>query len=322
MTAALPTPAHSVTGSTSQPSDVAHDANMADDTPHKRKRSISDIGERDEKKMHLDTPLMIIDDLHMNVGKKYLLCETPLVFPKYHVSNDLFEMFNLTPLASKMAREKPNGEKNALRKSFKSQVKELNIDGAYDTKRDEVDELDPESFTQMLLIPDDYWRGREIIEREVGDGMRDQIRAQLPKAMTMARGKLRKEHWDSYMLGALDTPSPHHGDSLTQPGSAKATEPNTPAASTPTAMISRGKASSQTLAPGQDPSRPRRNIKKRSYGDSSFEGYGEGFPDDDGGLDTGYSTGEGDERSGQKRRKKVGIRDVVMLVLFSLSNRP
>jgi hypothetical protein len=48
-------------------------------------------------------------------------------------------------------------------------------------------------------------------------------------------------------------------------------------------------------------------VKKRSYGDSSFEGYGEGYPDDG---DTGYSTGEGDMSGpGLKRRKKVLIKN-------------
>jgi len=323
MTSALPTPAHSVNGSTSQPFDTAHDVSMGDNTPHKRKRSGSDIGERDQKKIHLDTPVMGFDDLHLEVGEKFLLCETPLQMPKYTISNDLFEMFDLTGLATKMAREKANGEKNALRKSFKSQVKDLNIDGAYDTKRDEVEEHDPESFTQMLAPPEDYWYATEVKGKEVSDGLQEGVKSLLPKAMTMAKGKLRKEHWDSYMLGALDTPSAQLGDSSGQPGSAKATEPNTPAASTPSAsaMMARAKASSQTLAQGQDPSRPRRNIKKRSYGDSSFEGYGEGFPDDDGGLDTGYSTGEGDERSGQKRRKKVGICDIALATVFLTAHR-
>jgi hypothetical protein len=51
--------------------------------------------------------------------------------------------------------------------------------------------------------------------------------------------------------------------------------------------------------------RPKRNAKKRTYGDSSFEGYGEGFVDDDT-QETGYSTAEGDDRAvSRKRPKKV-----------------
>jgi hypothetical protein len=67
----LPTPAHSVNGSASQP-DIA----MADDSPHKRKRSVDDSGDRALKKVHLEESKLGIEDLHLDVGKKYLLCQT------------------------------------------------------------------------------------------------------------------------------------------------------------------------------------------------------------------------------------------------------
>ena len=65
--------------------------------------------------------------------------------------------------------------------------------------------------------------------------------------------------------------------------------------------------------------RPKRNVKKRGYEESSFEGYGEGYVDDDM-VDTGYSTAEGDDRGiSQKRRKKVGSDE---LLLSTLTNSP
>lgn len=306
-TSALPTPAHSVTGANSQPPDMVHDTTMTDIgddlSPHKRKRFAEDTGDRVQKKTHLDTPPLGIEDIHLDVGEKYLLCSKPVVRPRYSTSEDLFEMFGLTGLASKMAREKPNGEKNALRKSFKSQVKELAIDGAYDTKKDERQDNDPEGFFAMLGLPEDVWYAHNVKGKEIQDGFSSQTQANLPKAMTMLKGKVRKEHWDPYILGSLD-PSAQLGDSTANPAnSAKPSELNTPAASTPSTLV-RPKANNQPLTPGHDPNRPRRNIKKRSYGDSSFEGYGEGYPDDDAG---GYSTGDGDDRNGTKRRKKVCI---------------
>lgn len=304
-TSALPTPAHSVTGANSQPSDMVHDTSMADicddGSPHKRKRLAGDTGDQAQKKMHLDTPQLGIEDIHLDVGEKYLLCSRPVVQPRYSTSEDLFEMFGLTGLAAKMAREKPNGEKNALRKSFKSQVKDLAIDGAYDTKKDERQDNDPEGFFAMLGLPEDVWYAHNVKGKEIQDGLSDHVLASLPKAMTMLKGKVRKEHWDPYILGSLESPA-QLADSTSNPlNSAKPSELNTPAGSTPSSSA-RPKASSQALTPGHDPNRPRRNIKKRSYGDSSYEGYGEGFPDDDAG---GYSTGEGDDRN--KRRKKVCI---------------
>lgn len=67
----LPTPAHSVNGSASQPDFI-----MADDSPHKRKRSMDDSGDREQKKIHLEESKLGIEDLHLDVGKKYLLCQT------------------------------------------------------------------------------------------------------------------------------------------------------------------------------------------------------------------------------------------------------
>lgn len=72
----LPTPAHSVNGCASQ-QDVA----MAEESPNKRKRSLEDDGDRDAKKVHLGDHRLDIDDLHIDVGEKYLLCQirkTPL----------------------------------------------------------------------------------------------------------------------------------------------------------------------------------------------------------------------------------------------------
>jgi hypothetical protein len=74
--AALPTPAHSVTGSISQP-----DSMITDESPQKRKRPLDDIGERDQKKVHLDDAKLGIEDLHLDVGYKYLLSQIRKAFP-------------------------------------------------------------------------------------------------------------------------------------------------------------------------------------------------------------------------------------------------
>jgi hypothetical protein len=67
----LPTPAHSVNGISQ------NDVTMTDDSPQKRKRSIDDTGDRDQKKMYLEDGYKLgIDDLHRDVGQKYLLCQS------------------------------------------------------------------------------------------------------------------------------------------------------------------------------------------------------------------------------------------------------
>lgn len=49
---------------------------MTDDSPYnKRKRSAEDDGDRAPKKVHVEDYKLGIDDLHVDVGPKYLLCQ-------------------------------------------------------------------------------------------------------------------------------------------------------------------------------------------------------------------------------------------------------
>jgi hypothetical protein len=72
----LPTPAHSVNGSSLPYPEMAHETNMSDDTPQKRKRALEDMGDREQKKVHIEDRKLGIEDLHLDVGEKYLLCRT------------------------------------------------------------------------------------------------------------------------------------------------------------------------------------------------------------------------------------------------------
>jgi hypothetical protein len=202
-------------------------------------------------------------------------------------------MFDLTGLAAEVAREKPNGEKNALRKTYKGHIKRLGVAGHFDVQKKKEDS--PSDFLAMLQVPDHEWNVHQVKGRALMDGLSEMTKSSLGRALTMAKGPIAKSVWDTSVLGDIGS----NGDSSKAP-SAKPTAPNTPLISMPGAAMSRPKAQ---LLSGQSPARPQRSIKKRSYGDSSYEGYGEGFPDDDTGLETGYSTGEGE--GGQKRRKKA-----------------
>ncbi|OAA67665.1 Mediator complex, subunit Med19 [Cordyceps fumosorosea ARSEF 2679] len=296
--ATLPTPAHSVTGSICHQSD----ATMAEESPHKRKRTIDDVGERDQKKVQYDHKLGI-EDLHLDVGPKYLLLSRPHDHQFPVLTRDLYEDFNLERLAAEVAREKPNGEKNALRKTYKGHIKRLGVAGHFDVQKKKEDA--PSEFMAMLQMPELEWSVHQVRGREIGDGLSEATQASLGRAVTLSRGQIARSVWDTSVLGDM---APSHSSnnvngetSKPSAGPAKATAPSTPAAATTPSAMDRPRGSSN-LPPGADPARPRRNIKKRTYGDSSYEGYGEGFPDDDGGADTGYSTGEGE--GGQKRRKK------------------
>ncbi|RDA95854.1 hypothetical protein CP533_5104 [Ophiocordyceps camponoti-saundersi (nom. inval.)] len=293
--ATLPTPAHSVNGANSQ-----LDLNLVD-SPHKRKRTLDDSGSgRDRKKMHRDDDddddRMGIEDLHLDVGRKYLLCQNKYPESLPPTSEDLYQMFGLTALAAEVAREKPNGEKNALRKTYKGHIKRLGVAGHFDVQKKNEDA--PSDFLAMLAVPELEWNVHQVKGRDIGQGLSETTLSNLGRAVTLSRGSLPKSVWDSSVLGDL-APTASDGS---KPQSAKATAPSTPLASTPNAMGRSSKGAQLPAVSGPDVARPRRNNKKRSYGDSSFEGYGEGYPDDDAGVDTGYSTGEGD--GGQKRRKK------------------
>ncbi|KAI0124201.1 Rox3 mediator complex subunit-domain-containing protein [Xylariales sp. AK1849] len=289
ITTSLPTPAHSVSGTT-QPDITMSDA----DSPNKRKRLTDDMGDQEQKKVHLEDPRRLgIENLHLDVGEKYLLCRTPHFASYPRASGDLFEMFGLAGIAAEVARTKPNGEKNALRKTYKGHIKYLGVNGHFDAVKKELD--DPQGFMHLIGMPQDVWHVNEVAGKEIEGSFSKQVQSNLLGAMTMAKGPIAKSIWDGAVLGDL---APGNMVKKPKDESSKQGAPGTPAASTG------GLAKSGRLqVPQAD--RSRRIGKKRSYQDSSFEGYGEGFTDDDPGAETGYSTGDGDDRvSKQKRRKQ------------------
>ncbi|KAK4110676.1 Rox3-domain-containing protein [Canariomyces notabilis] len=295
-TTTLPTPAHSVNGS-SLPSEMTQDLVMGEDSPHKRKRAIDDVGDREQKKVDVEGRKLGIDDLHLDVGEKYLLCRTPRPLPRPNVSEDLFEMYGLTGIAAEVARVLPNGEKNAIRKTYKGHIKKLGVQGHFDSVKQ--DAMRQDGLLGLMKCPEDVWDAQFLRGKDLRQGFQNEVKQKLLRATTMGKGFVAKTLWDSSVLGDL---APGRGDKQTS--SARPTAPSTPLASAGFQPMQRAKVGTPIA---QDAARAKRNIKKRSYGDSSFEGYGEGFPDDDLGAETGYSTGEGEMVSGQKRRKKVLI---------------
>lgn len=289
-TTALPTPAHSVNGS-NMPSDSTYDVTMGDESPYKRKREHGDTGEQDssQKRVHMDDGIPSIKEIHEDVGPKYLLLQKTWEPTAPLLSEDLFDIYGLNGIAGEVARVLPDGTKNALRKTYKGQIKKLGLTGHFDSVK--KDQHDPDGFLRMIDLAPLEWEVNFVKGKEVGDGFRPEAQRALTKATTMARGPISKDKWDSSVLA--DFAGGSKGSS-----SAKITAPGTPL-NPALSGVARTKA--QGVA-AQDAARPRRANKKRSYGDSSFEGYGEGYLDDETGAETGYSTGEGE---GTKRRKKV-----------------
>ncbi|CCC13267.1 hypothetical protein SMACR_07046 [Sordaria macrospora] len=293
-TTTLPTPAHSVNGSSLANDMSFTDIVMGENSPQKRKRTADDVGDREQKKVHIEDRKLGIDDLHLDVGEKYLLCRSQHQPPRPHLSEDLFEMFGLADLAAEYARIK-DGQKNALRKTYKGHIKKLGVQGHFDSVK--TDEKDPERIEYLMACPQEEWNAHFVRGKEITRGFSSDMKSKMSRAVTMSRGTVPSTLWNNSVLGDIATTSLKAH--LNQPPSARPTAPNTPLAYGGPAMQ---RVKPQT--PGFQDNRPRRNIKKRGYGDSSFEGYGEGY-EDDGGLETGYSTGEGDMASGFKRRKKT-----------------
>lgn len=139
------------------------------------------------------------------------------------------------------------------------------------------------------------------------NGWTREAKAAESRAVAMAKGAVPVKVWDSSVLGDI---SPANADPSKQGANSK-TAPGTPLGAHGAAGLKSKQPTTQ--APGVP--RPQRANKKRGYGDSSFEGYGDGFPDD------GYSTGDG-EGGSQKRRKKVCTQAQLACALILTIHRP
>jgi hypothetical protein len=199
-------------------------------------------------------------------------------------------MYSLEDLAKSVARTNPDGSKAVkLRKTYKNHIKEHGVSGAFDSVKKEMDA--PDTLLAMMLAPEEEWDAQFTRGKEFGKGLPETVMACMGKAFTMARGIIPKTSWNGAVLGELvSAPSQNESAKVMQTGN-KAGAPQNPS-------IARTAKS--------DPPRPKRNLKKRTYGDSSFEGYGEGYVDDDA-QETGYSGTDGEDRAGSRKRpKKVG----------------
>ena len=57
--------------------DVQQNLSVGSEEPsNKRKREVDDNGDQGQKKIHVEDRSLGIEDLHLDVGKKYLLCRT------------------------------------------------------------------------------------------------------------------------------------------------------------------------------------------------------------------------------------------------------
>ncbi|ESZ94517.1 hypothetical protein SBOR_5097 [Sclerotinia borealis F-4128] len=294
----LPTPAHSTNGRMSTNNSAA-DAFQSEDLSNKRKRDIEDSGDRDLKKVHVEDRRPSIDDLHQKVGKQYFVCRNYQKSQQMSIQQNLFERFGLNEIAAGVARVTPDGKKNIIRKTYKGYIKSLAIAGQFDAVKG--DHQEPGSLFSLVnpaLVPTrEIWEETQVEGKEIDKGIPDELRPALSKATIMAYGPIPREHWNSSVLGDMANRLATESLKVVAPKKAVAPKAKAPMSQGTTGVPKQNRGAA-------DIPRPKRTVKKRSYGDASYEGYGEGYVDDD----TGYSTGENadDRAGGRKRPKKVG----------------
>jgi len=276
----LPTPAHSINGSMSS----TMTETMYDEVSHKRKRDVEDHGDQEQKKVHVEDSRLSIEDLHLDVGEKYLVCKTPITRARPDLRQDMFTLYKLEDIAKSIARTNPDGSKGVkLRKTYKNHIKDHGLSGSFDSVKREMDA--PDTLFAMMIAPEEEWNMQYRRGREVEKGL-SPVLPNITKALTMARGAIPKGSWNSSVLGELLAPPAepakhlHSGNRTPHPQNSAVSR---------TAKL--------------EVQRPKRSGKKRTYNERDFEGYGEGYVDDDS-HEAGYSTGEGEGLS-RKRPKKA-----------------
>ena len=188
-----------------------------------------------------------------------------------------------------------------MRRSYEGQVKAFQLAGR--NKAVKVDEGTPGSLTDLVRWPEEEWQIQKVAGKQLEKGLSNATLAKLEKAMKLEPGSVPKnDDWENVLgLEKLKGPMP--------PVETK-TRPVLPAASK--MVKANGHVNGmtvQTHAAAGEVARPKRTGRKRRYDEHSFEGYGEGFVDDEGDIidGGGYSSGEGSRKSNvsKKKRKKA-----------------
>jgi hypothetical protein len=220
---------------------------------------------------------------------------------------DLISLYGLSQLATSVARINPDtGEKNKMRRSYEGQVKSFQIAGKNKAVRHEEGKTGMGLEEMAVTWPEEEWQVQKVAGKQVSNGLAPSIQEKLFRAVNLELGKVPKnDEWDN-LLG-VEKARPLHAN-----GDAKAKQ-SVAAVSTKPAKVNGVVERNAPTPTATEDTRPKRAGRKRRYDEGSFEGYGEGFVDDDGDMD-GYSSGTGSRKSSnsKKKRRKVCL----------LSNQP
>ena len=181
-----------------------------------------------------------------------------------------------------------------MRKSYEGKVKTFGLAGRNRAVKQEDDK--PGSLLSLVRWPDEEWQNQKVAGKDIRLGLPGVTLTKLEAAMKMEPGAVPENAEWEYSLG-VEKPKPL---SPVAEHSKKVLQQN--------AKVN-GKLAAVATSSANDAIRPKRTGRKRRYDEHSFEGYGEGYVDDDGDVTGGggYSSGDASRRSStsKKKRKKV-----------------
>lgn len=249
--------------------------------------------------LKVDRPSMALVLPDVRLTKTFVIAR---MVQKPHLTQDLLALFNLQPLAATVARVDAEGNKiNKMRKSYEGQVKTFGLSGRNRAIKHEPGKLP--GLKELTTWPEEEWHNQKVVGKEVHKGLASTTLAKLERAMQMQPGLLpNNNEWEDLLGHEKAKPI----ITITEQNSRKHSNIMEASVVKPNGLTNGTRTGAGK--PASEVPRPKRTNKKRRYDEHSFEGYGEGFVDDEGDimLGGGYSSGDGSRKSGtSKKRRKV-----------------
>lgn len=160
----------------------------------------------------------------------------------------------------------------------------------------------------IMLEPDESWHASKVAGKKIE--ITSDLESRLRKAMSLQPGRSRDhDHWND-LLG-------HEKPRSMQPQEPVGQKTALPSLRRPSSNRAIINQASQITNTGEA-IRPRRSGKKRSYADSSFEGYGDGYVDDETvDPERAILSNSEDGSRGSRRKKRRKVCDSVPMILTS-----
>lgn len=242
-----------------------------------------------------------------------------MVRPKVRPSEDLMSRLGLNSIAHSVARtDITTGKPYKLRQSYRNQAAVLQIPGVLTSVAHP--EGAPGSLTELWHIPPDPWAEMYVRGRDIQDGLPADVLKGMQRTFNMEENPTALSSNDTRWL-ALEAGGSKGRKRTEEPApplrpvlNTSVTESSILSLKLPDPTANRV----TDLASPSEGSRPRRSGKKRRYNDDSFEGYGDGFVDDDGASISSLGM---DEKRRKRRRVSWRLETTLWTVHRMLTRR-